>query len=88
MQVDKNKGFLGGAVVKNLHASAEDARDTGLIPGLRRSSEEENCNPLQYSCLENSMGREALVGYSPWSCKELGTLNTVQPQLKVKVKWK
>ena len=55
----KNKGFLGGAVVKNLHASAEDAGDTGLIPGLRRSSEEENDNPLQYSCLENSMGRGA-----------------------------
>ena len=27
--------------------------------------EEENDNPLQYSCLENSMGR-SLVGYSPW----------------------
>ena len=30
----------------------------GSIPGLARSPEEENDNPLQYACLENSMGRE------------------------------
>ena len=29
-----------------------------------------NGNPLQYSCLENSMGQRSLVGYSPWSHKE------------------
>ena len=29
---------------------------------------EGNGNPLQYSCLENSMDGEA-VGYSPWGCK-------------------
>ena len=28
------------------------------IPGLGRSSEEGNGNPLQYSCLENPMDRE------------------------------
>jgi len=28
-----------------------------LIPGLGRSPEEKNGNPLQYSCLENSMDR-------------------------------
>ena len=32
-------------------------RDTGLIPGLGRSLEEENGKPLQYSCLENPMYR-------------------------------
>ena len=37
------KGFLSGAVVKNLPANAEDA---GLIPGLGRSPEEGNGNPL------------------------------------------
>ena len=31
----------------------------GLIPGLGRSPGEEYCNPLQYSCLENSMDRGA-----------------------------
>ena len=40
-------GFPGGAVGKV--ASAGDARDAGSIPGV------ENGNPLQYSCLENSM---------------------------------
>ena len=43
--------------VKNPLANAGDPRDTGLIPGLRRSSEEENGNPLQYSCLKNPMER-------------------------------
>ena len=33
--------------------------DLGLIPGLGRCLEEGNGNPLQYSCLENSMDREA-----------------------------
>ena len=44
-------------MVKNLPASAGDTRDAGLIPGLGRSLEEGNSNPLQYSCLENSMER-------------------------------
>ena len=35
------------------------AGDPGLIPGLGRSSGEGNGNPLQYSCLENSMDRGA-----------------------------
>ena len=33
--------------------------DPGLISGLGRSPEEGNGYPLQYSCLENSMDREA-----------------------------
>ena len=36
-------------------ASAYNAGDPGSIPGLGRSSGEGNGNPLQYSCLENSM---------------------------------
>ena len=39
--------------------SACDAGDQGSIPGLGRSSREGNDNPLQYSCLKNSMDREA-----------------------------
>ena len=37
-------------------ASACSAGDLGSIPGLGRSPGEGNGNPLQYSCLENSMG--------------------------------
>ena len=44
----------GGSVVKNPPANTGDA---GLIPGSGRSPGEGNDNPLQYSCLENSMDR-------------------------------
>ena len=46
-------------VIKNLTVSAGDTRDAGSIPGSGRSLGEGNGNPLQYSCLENSMGRGA-----------------------------
>ena len=46
-------------MVKNPSASAGDARDLGLIPGLGRSPGGGHGNPLQYSCLENSMDRGA-----------------------------
>ena len=36
-----------------------NAGDSGLIPGLGRSPEEGNGNPLQSSCLGNCMDREA-----------------------------
>ena len=42
-------------MVKNQPASADDARDTGLIPRLGRSPGGGHGNPLQYSCLEKSM---------------------------------
>ena len=44
---------------KNSLANAGDARDAGLIPGLGRSPGEGNGNPLQYSCMENSMDKGA-----------------------------
>ena len=46
-------------VVKNPLANAGDTGDSGLIPGLGRSSGGGNGNRLQYSCLENPMDREA-----------------------------
>ena len=36
-----------------------NAGDVGLIPGSRRPPGEGHGNPLQYSCLENSMDRGA-----------------------------
>ena len=51
--------FPGDTVVKNPPANAEDGRDTGSIPRLERSSGGGNDNPLQSSCLENSVDREA-----------------------------
>ena len=51
------EGFPGGSVVKNLPANAGDSGNEGSIPGLGRSPGEGNGNPLQYSCLGNSMDR-------------------------------
>ena len=49
-------GFLGGSEVKNWPANAGDV---GSIPGSGKSPGEGNVNPLQFSCLENSMDRGA-----------------------------
>ena len=46
-------------VVKNPPAIAGDVRDTGLLPGSRRYPGGGHGNPLQYSCLENPLEREA-----------------------------
>ena len=51
----------GGSVVNNLPANERDARDVGLIVELGRYQlpKEGNGNPLQYSCLKNSLDRRA-----------------------------
>ena len=46
-------------VVKNPTANAGDTRDSGSIPGSGRSPGGRHLNPIQYSCLENSMDRGA-----------------------------
>ena len=43
-------------MVKNPPAKVDDVRDAGSIPGWGRSGGGGR-NPLQYSCLENPMGR-------------------------------
>ena len=60
-------GFQVVAVVaRNLLTSAEDRRETGSIPKSGRSPEGGHGNPLQYSCLENPMGRATWwATYSP-----------------------
>ena len=59
-------GFPGGSDGKE---STCNAGDLGSIPGLGRSPGGGHGNPLQYSCLENPMDREAwgrgLCSYSP-----------------------
>ena len=49
-------GFPGGSYGK---ASACNTGDLGSVPGLGRSPAEGKGYPLQYSCLENTMDREA-----------------------------
>ena len=53
-------GFPGGARGKQPTCQCRlGVREAGSIPGLGRSSGEGNGNPLQYSCLEDPMDREA-----------------------------
>ena len=59
-------GFPGGSVVKNLPANAGD-----LIPGSGRSPGEENGYPTPVFLPGKSNGQRGLVGYTPWSHKEL-----------------
>ena len=63
--------FPGGSDGKE---SALNVGDLGLIPGWGRSPGEGNGSPLQYPCLENSMDKRSLAGYSPGGRKESGTI--------------
>ena len=56
LQYSQVWGFTGSSAIKNRPANARDSVST---PGLERSPGEGNGNPLQYSCLENPMDREA-----------------------------
>ena len=65
--------FPGGPLVRNPPGNAGDARDAGSISGLGRSLGIGNVNPLQYSCLENSMDRGGWWA-SPRDRKESATM--------------
>ena len=69
------EGFPGASDGKE---SACNAGDPGSIPGWRRSPGEGHVNPLQYSCLENSMDRETwqatVHGVVEWNMTERLTL--------------
>ena len=51
--------FPDSPMVKNSPANAGDTRDVLSIPGSRISPGGRHGNPLQYSCLVNSMERGA-----------------------------
>ena len=62
-----NTWLPGASEGKGFTWIAGDTRDAGLIPGLGRSPGEGNGNPLQYSCLENPMDREAWRVKKSWT---------------------
>ena len=66
-------GFPGGSVVKNQPANAGVI---GLIPGSGKSPGEGNCNPLQCSCLGNSMDGGAWQATVHGAAKSWTQLNT------------
>ena len=64
--------------------NARDTRDAGSVLGLGRFPGEENGNPLQYCCLENSVDRGAWWATVHGAEKELDTtelLNNKQQSL-------
>ena len=67
--ITKEWAFPGGSVGKEFACNAGDAGDTGSIPGSGRSLGLGNGNPLQYSCLENPMAREARQATVHWVTK-------------------
>ena len=64
--------FLVAQTINNMPAM----RETGLTPGLGRSSGEGNSYPLQYLPGEFH-GQRSLAGYSPWGRKESDTTEWV-----------
>ena len=62
----KQLGFPGGSDGKE---SACSAGDLSSVPGSGRSPGEGNGNPLQCSCLENSMDRGAWQATVHWVAK-------------------
>ena len=73
-------------MVKNLPVNAGDARDLGLIPVSGRSPGEGNGNPLQYSCLDNPMDKEAWQATVHRVVKSWTQLNRLSPQVALVVK--
>ena len=65
-------GFHGGSDSKE---SACSGGDQGLILGSGTYPGEGSGYSLQYSCLENSMDKRSLVGYSLWGHKRFGQIN-------------
>ena len=57
--IGTSRSFPDGLVVKNPPANLGDTGDVGSSPESGRPPGEGNGNPPQYSCLENSMDREA-----------------------------
>ena len=60
-------------MVKNPPANAGDIRDMGSIPGLGSTPGGRHGNPLQYSCLENPMDREAWQATTHRAAQSLDT---------------
>ena len=67
--IDKDGASQVALVVKNLPANAGDIRNEGSIPGLEDPLKGAHSNPLQYSCLGNSMDRGAWRAAVHWVAK-------------------
>ena len=93
-----NLCFPGGSVVKNPPANTGDARDVGSVPGSARSLGEGNGNPLQYSCLGNTVDRETWQAtvhevteiqtqLCNWACTRINLRPELMPDLSPTWTW-
>ena len=82
-------GFLGGAVVKNLPASAGDSGDSGFYPWVGKIPWRRKWQPTPAFMPGKFYGQRSLVGYSPWGCKEPDVTECVHTMLssKANTKW-
>ena len=69
-----------GSVVKNLPASAEDARDMGSIPWVGKSHWRRAWQPTPVFLPGESHGQRSLVGYSLWGRTESDTTEVTEQQ--------
>ena len=71
MRENFNTNFNKTSLVAQMVKASCSAVDPGLIPGWGRSPGDGNGNPLQYSCLENSMDGGASYGVAKtWTLTE------------------
>ena len=68
----ETRGFPMAQIVKNLPASAGEARDSSFSPGSGRSPGGRNGTPLQDPCCDNSQAEEA-GGLQSTGSQELDT---------------
>ena len=66
-------GFPGGSALKNLPASAEDAGNTGSIPGSGRFPWRRKWQPTPVFLSGKPSGWRSLMGYNPGDGKESDT---------------
>ena len=66
-----HKRFLDGTLLKNPPANAENARDTGSIPGCRKIPWSRKWQPAPVLLPEKFPGWRSLLGYGSWGCKEM-----------------
>ena len=69
MQQVRTLGFPGSTVVRNLPASAGDARDTGFNAWVGKIPWSMKWQPTPVFLPGKFHGQRSLMGYSLWGCK-------------------
>ena len=75
--VNMGLGFLGGSVVQNPPAYAEDLLQEEFNPWIEQIPWRRIQQPAPIFWSWKSHGQRSLVGYSSWGCKELDTTEAI-----------